>query len=673
MNRIKLLSENVTNRIAAGEVIERPVSVVKELVENSLDAGSTNIYIRIEKGGKELIQVIDDGQGMSNDDAMLCLERHATSKIKTVDDIIHIDTLGFRGEAIPSIASISRFNLITRDNDSDVATDIYIEGGTLKDVRKTAANRGTSISVRKIFYNIPARRKFLKSDLVEFRHILNYVHYQSILYPNVTFKLIANGREKLNYPAVKNYKKRIKEVFGKSFENQDFVEVKYDIGKLNITGYISGLEEFHKGYEKFKYLFINGRYINDKIIIKAIKTAYQPFMAKVRSMQQGTVPPFILFLEIEPELIDINVHPAKREVRFRDNHLVFDSIKRAISNKLNLLQEERFQEIKRKFGSGFAQSARQFSEVQAQRIIEENTPDVQREMYPQAISDYGKSEERRKETLQDNQKMKLPSNPDTVSANNTSRLSSEHNYTKEQIPRFSTYKKEFQQVVQANIFEQAETNEDSKSIEVPENRHLGLPVKSEIDAVNPWQFQNTFIFIQVGEDLMVIDQHAAHERILYEKIMSRIRGEEPETQKLLFPLVIDLPNYISSTVKELIEDNLEVFYSIGFSVKTFSGNSLVIDEIPVELEEWGGGDIFLEILQQLDEEYEETEDFRDSIAKSVSCKAAIKAGKMLTAKEMVKLIGDLFGCQVPYYCPHGRPLIIKYGVDDFKKKFKRII
>ncbi len=673
MNRIKLLSENVTNRIAAGEVIERPVSVVKELVENSLDAGSTNIYIRIEKGGKELIQVIDDGQGMSNDDAMLCLERHATSKIKTVDDIIHIDTLGFRGEAIPSIASISRFNLITRDNDSDVATDIYIEGGTLKDVRKTAANRGTSISVRKIFYNIPARRKFLKSDLVEFRHILNYVHYQSILYPNVTFKLIANGREKLNYPAVKNYKKRIKEVFGKSFENQDFVEVRYDIGKLNITGYISGLEEFHKGYEKFKYLFINGRYINDKIIIKAIKTAYQPFMAKVRSMQQGTVPPFILFLEIEPELIDINVHPAKREVRFRDNHLVFDSIKRAISNKLNLLQEERFQEIKRKFGSGFAQSARQFSEVQAQRIIEENTPDVQREMYPQAISDYGKSEERRKETLQDNQKMKLPSNPDTVSANNTSRLSSEHNYTKEQIPRFSTYKKEFQQVVQANIFEQADSNEDSKSIEVPENRHLGLPVKSEIDAVNPWQFQNTFIFIQVGEDLMVIDQHAAHERILYEKIMSRIRGEEPETQKLLFPLVIDLPNYISSTVKELIEDNLEVFYSIGFSVKTFSGNSLVIDEIPVELEEWGGGDIFLEILQQLDEEYEETEDFRDSIAKSVSCKAAIKAGKMLTAKEMVKLIGDLFGCQVPYYCPHGRPLIIKYGVDDFKKKFKRII
>src|SRR5690554_3287778 len=198
MKRIKVLSENVTNRIAAGEVIERPASVVKELVENSLDAGAKSIYIKVEKGGKELIQVTDDGSGMSHDDALLSLERHATSKISNVDDIVHISSLGFRGEAIPSIASICRFNLITKDEDSDVAIDIYMDGGKLKDVRKTAANTGTTISVKKIFFNVPARRKFLKSDIVEFRHILNYVHYQSILYPNVSFKLVANGRERLN-------------------------------------------------------------------------------------------------------------------------------------------------------------------------------------------------------------------------------------------------------------------------------------------------------------------------------------------------------------------------------------------------------------------------------------------------------------------------------------------
>ena len=661
MNRIKVLAENVTNRIAAGEVIERPVSVVKELVENSLDAGATTIYIKIEKGGKELIQVTDDGHGMNEDDALLCLERHATSKIRNVDDIIHIDTLGFRGEALPSIASICRFNLITKDEKSDVAVDIYLEGGVLKDVRKTAANRGTTISCRKIFYNIPARRKFLKSDLVEFRHILNYVHYQSILYPNVSFKFVANGKEKLNYPAVSNYKRRIKEIFGKSFENQDFVEVNYNIGKLSITGFISGLEEFHKGYEKFKYLFINGRYINDKIVIKALKTAYQPFMAKVRSMQQGTIPPFILFIEIEPELIDINVHPAKREVRFRESHLVFESVKSAIVGRLTSLQEERFQAIKQKFGSGFARTTQSF-----ENNYQNNTS--------QDRDSYYSNESR---VANQHHHVEDGFAPDV-------RASSNDNYQKVEVPKFSTYKKEFKGFVQPTIFDDSQSAseevveqasaEKSDSPITEENMYKGdLPVKSEIEAVNPWQFQDTFIFIQVGEGLMVIDQHAAHERILYEKLIDRLQGNEAETQKLLFPIVVDIPNYITASVKELIEESIEDFHKIGFSLKTFSGDSLVIDEIPVELEEWSGGDIFIEILQQLEEEFEETEDFRDSIAKSVSCKAAIKAGKTLTPKEMIKLISDLFGCKVPYYCPHGRPLIIKYSLDDFKKKFKRIL
>ena len=225
---------------------------------------------------------------MSYDDALLCLERHATSKIKDVDDIVHISSLGFRGEAIPSIASISRFNLITKDDASDVAVDIYVDGGRLKDVRKTAANTGTTIYIKKIFFNVPARRKFLKSDIVEFKHILNYVHYQSILYPNVSFKLVSNEREKLNYPAVNNYNRRIKEVFGKSFHEQEFVELDYQTNQISIKGYIAGLDEYHKGFERYKYLFINGRYINDKIVIKALKTAYQPFIAKERYMQHGS-------------------------------------------------------------------------------------------------------------------------------------------------------------------------------------------------------------------------------------------------------------------------------------------------------------------------------------------------------------------------------------------------
>ena len=663
MNVIKVLSENVTNRIAAGEVIERPVSVVKELVENSLDAGAKSIYIKVERGGKELIQVTDDGKGMSNDDALLCLERHATSKIRDVEDIVHISSLGFRGEAIPSIASISRFNLITKDESSDVAVDIYVDGGKLKDVRKTAANTGTTISVKKIFFNVPARRKFLKSDVVEFKHILNYVHYQSILYPNVSFILIANGREKLNYPAVSNYHRRIKEVFGKSFQEQEFVELNYSTNQLSIKGYIAGLEEYHKGFERYKYLFINGRYINDRVVIKALKTAYQPFIAKERYMQQGVLPPYILFIEIDPDLIDINVHPAKREVRFRNTHLVYNAVKESITNRLNQLQDEKFKSIRNQFGEGFARSTREYEErgkhetfSQEERHDDSINTTSLPENYVNTENNYPKP------------------------AQNNNQTTNQSNFTKAQVPRFSTYKKEFSELVQSNIFEQEEekdiqTQSPTQSQEQV-NKHearIDLPVISEIEAVKPWQFQDTFIFIQVGEGLMVIDQHAAHERILYEKLISRMKGAEAEVQKLLFPIVIDLPNYITESLKELIEENIEDFHNIGFSLKTFSGNSIVIDEIPAELEDWSGGEIFLEILSTLEEEFEETEDFRDSIAKSVSCKAAIKAGKPLTAREMIKLISDLFGCKVPYYCPHGRPLIINYTLEDFKKKFKRII
>lgn len=662
MNVIKVLSENVTNRIAAGEVIERPVSIVKELVENSLDAGAKSIYIKVEKGGKELIQVTDDGKGMSHDDALLCLERHATSKIKDVEDIVHISSLGFRGEALPSIASISRFNLITKDEDSDVAIDIYVDGGTLKDVRKTAANTGTTIYIKKIFFNVPARRKFLKSDIVEFKHILNYVHYQSILYPNVSFKLISNDREKLNYPAVNNYNRRIKEVFGKSFHEQEFVELNYNTNQLSITGYIAGLDEYHKGFERYKYLFINGRYISDKIVIKALKTAYQPFIAKERYMQQGVLPPYIIFIEIDPDLIDINVHPAKREVRFRDTHLVYNAVKESITARLNKLQDEKFKSIRNKFGEGFANSSREFEQRGRQQSFNHDHESNH------TVHDFHSQEEHH------------PASP--ALGNFEQRKSydknNENNYSKPDIPRFSTYKKEFSEMVQSSVFDQ--DDESSAEAIIPDQREVNkqesridLPVISEIEAVKPWQFQDTFIFIQVGDGLMVIDQHAAHERILYEKLISRMKGAEADVQKLLFPIVIDLPNYISESLKELIEENIDDFHNIGFSIKTFSGNSLVIDEIPVELEEWSGGEIFLEILQTLEQEFEETEDFRDSIAKSVSCKAAIKAGKPLIPREMIKLISDLFGCKVPYYCPHGRPLIINYTLDDFKKKFKRII
>ena len=609
MGKINVLSEEVANRIAAGEVVERPVSVVKELVENSIDAGSTKITIQIEDGGKRLIQVTDNGTGMSEDDAMQCFERHATSKIRTVSDIFNISSLGFRGEALPSIASVSKLLLITRNNESEMAARVEFDGGRLKDFSKTSGNVGTTISVRKLFSNVPARKKFLKTTPVEYKHILNYIHYQSILYPEIHFRLLADGKEKLNYPSVVDKDKRFQAVFGSDFLQRDLIPIDTTGGGMHLSGYISGLEDNIVGFADYHYLFVNGRYIKDKIVFHSIKSAYDPFIKKLRIFQQGKTPPYILFLNVDPSQVDFNVHPAKMELRFGDPGRVHAFVKNTLNSHLLRYEENRFQQIKSKLST----------------------------------------------TIQTNKATKIESR---IFASRTDKK------------RFSEVKKELKQIYQPDMFKQ-KTTEDQVIEEKLAPKQKEMFLRPEEEVINPWQLHQSYIFVQVEEGLMIIDQHAAHERIIYEKILHRIHGAPAQTQKLLFPIVIDLPPHLSTTIPELIEDNLEVFDKIGFSIKTFSGNSIVIDEIPVELEDWDGGDIFIEIIKQLEDELTETEDFRDSISKSVACKAAIKAGKKMGKKEMLALINDLFACEVPYFCPHGRPLIIKMPMIEFEKKFKR--
>ncbi len=609
MARIKVLSEEVANRIAAGEVIERPVSVVKELVENAIDAKATKINITIENGGKNLIQVIDNGIGMSADDALQAFERHATSKIRTVTDIFKISSLGFRGEALPSIASVSRLTMITRDAESEVASKVEFDSGKLLDYSKTSSNIGTTFIVKKLFHNIPARKKFLKSNRVEFKHIANYLHYQSILYPSVHFKFISDGREKLNYPIVENSEKRMLAVFGSSFFQKDFIKINFENNGLKLSGYISGLEDEKQGFTDYRYLFVNGRYIKDRIILHSIRSAYDPFIKKLRIYQSGKIPPFILFLQLDPSKVDFNVHPAKLEIRFNDPGSVHTFMKNAINKELIGYEEKKFRQIKTKIFSN----------------NEGKTTNIDRKIFKK----------------------------------------------KTDKKRFSEIKKELKQIYQPDVFKNK--TEDEKKIEADYlNERKEIFLRPEEEVINPWQLHQSYIFVQVEEGLMVIDQHAAHERIIFEKILHRIHGAPSNTQKLLFPIVIDLPPHLSNSIPELISDNIEVFQKIGFSIKTFSGDSIVIDEIPIELENWDGGDVFIEIIIQLDDEFEQTEDFRDSLAKSVACKAAIKAGKKLTKKEMLSLINELFACEIPYYCPHGRPLIIKMKLNEFERKFKRI-
>ncbi|MDD4223616.1 MAG: DNA mismatch repair endonuclease MutL [Candidatus Cloacimonetes bacterium] len=632
MNKIHILADDVRNKIAAGEVIERPASVVKELVENAIDAGATLITVAVENGGKDLIQVSDNGCGMSADDALLAFERHATSKIRTVGDIINIGTLGFRGEALSSIASVSNLTLITRDADSEVATQVDFDFGRLRNVGQTSSNLGTNITVRGLFKAVPARRKFLKSAQAELRHILKYIHYQAVLHPGIGFKLFVDGNQKLSFVVSENREQRMGEVFGSGFFNDDIIPIKAETEGYRLEGYIFGLEDRSDKLVDMRYSFINGRYITDKTVRHAIKAAYEPFVLKTRVWQKGSTPPYVLFLEIPAEQIDVNVHPAKQEVRFREQQKVHSLVFLTLTEALKAYEHQKFASAREKF-----EHARQVGEATfAERTIYGNKVDV---------------------------------------------------------PRFSEYKKEFGNLYQDELFPRPEVEaERPRKIEVPlvdadkqdteeqleiadnlpnESFQYRLLLRNEEDYINPWQLHNTYIFIQVEDGLVIIDQHAAHERIIYEKLVQRVQGAPPVRQKLIIPLVIDIPPIIASEIRELVEQNLELLEKTGFLLKKFSGDSLVIEEIPAELDDWQGGKIFIEILKQLEEEMELNSDFRESLAKSIACKAAIKAGKKLTRKEMLNLINQLFACQMPYFCPHGRPLILKMTLADFEKKFKR--
>ncbi len=637
MNKIKILNEDVANKIAAGEVIERPASIVKELVENSLDAGALKITIIIEKGGKELIQVIDNGCGMNENDALLAFERHATSKIRSVEDIFQISTLGFRGEAIPSIASVSDFTLITKENTQDTATLITFNYGKLMDVSKTSGNDGTSITVKKLFHNLPARRKFLKTDQIEFKHILKYIHYQSLVFPHVHFRLINEGKERLNYPAVDSRYKRLIEIFGSNFDKKHFVEINKSQINIEIHGYIQGLNDFQSDLEDWKYLFINGRYIQDKTVFHSIKTAYEPFLRKYRHFSQGILPSYLLFINIAPELVDFNVHPAKLELRFRDTQLVYNTLKNLITVSLMENDKQEFQD---------------------------KLPDLS-QLYPSRPSI---STDLSAQTSQ-TRPTGLTSPTLLTNQNIRTGQTSQTDPTKQIRPTGLTSPQLLHQALdslyQPDFF--VETKPQPLNYKKDE-----IFVRSEEDILNPWQLHNSYILLQTEDGLLAIDQHAAHERVIYEKILHRIHGAPAVTQKLLFPLVIDIPPYIKKEIMDLIEEKLDILNKIGFFIKTFSGNSVIVDEIPAELDEWEGGAVFIDILKQLEQELSATNDFRDSISKSVACKAAIKINKPMSKKEMVSLVRDLFACEVPYFCPHGRPLIIKITLEEFEKKFKRI-
>ncbi|BBB32269.1 DNA mismatch repair protein MutL [Thermotomaculum hydrothermale] len=576
MANIKILPDRVVNKIAAGEVVERPESVVKELIENSIDAKADTIKVFLKKSGKREIKVIDNGIGMSYDDALLAFERHATSKIEDVKDIENICTLGFRGEALPSIASVSKVILKTAKTNENEGTIIRIEGGILKKVEKAALPSGTEITVSSLFFNTPARKKFLKSDETELSRIVRLVNSYVLANPHTAFYLSNDGKNLLSFSSFENLETRIKKILG-----SDFLSFKIDYPHLKVEVFLLPPEKALKSPIK-QYFLLNGRFVRDKTISQSVYNAFKSVTSFFEGYPQG-----VIKLQILPELVDVNVHPSKLEVRFRNQNEVYSTIKEACIKAL---------------------------------------------------------ENREKPS-------KITVTEDSL------RFFTKDKYSFEEENRYN--------LQESGIEYKTETQNYMEHIE--KNNFLPFEKKSHGFRVLG-QFQASYIIAEKDNSLYIIDQHVVHERILYEKALKMINNNKIEMQPLLIPVSVNTGN----ENKELLEKNRDLIEKSGFKFEFIDNSSVKITAYPIFLKQRDIEPSFLELLGLIIEEKERDrkELFKD-IAATIGCKNAIKANTPLTFAEIDSLLTQLFECENPYYCPHGRPILIRLTLDDIEKLFKR--
>lgn len=590
MGRISRLPVDLANQIAAGEVVERPASVVKELVENAIDAGATRIVITAEYGGKKLIRVEDDGVGMDPDDARLCLERHATSKIKRADDLGAIVTLGFRGEALPSIASVSHFRLRTRARGSDSGTEIRINAGIIESEVESGGPEGTMVEVADVFYNLPARRKFLKSDAAEAAQVSRFVTQLALCYPEVGFTLTSSGRQVIAVPPVSSLADRLYQLYG---DRQDLVPIDREFGGLRLHGYIAALAE--QGPTRGpQHVFVNRRIVKDRTIAHAIIDAYSVATNKERS------PEVHLFLEVPPDRVDVNVHPTKAEVRFREQSMIHEVVRRAVGDAL---------------GKGPAPEL-------TLRHSDILPGQPQQSSIPGALS----------------------------GGVYTSRWAPPH----AQPPAATS----------ENLREEA-------SWGTRVGNHRGEPSAA---AVRPMialgQFRDTFIIAMDDEGLCIIDQHVAHERVLFERIMQRLTDRALESQRMLVPMMLELP----PAERHALVSRAEALAKFGFEVEEFGGDSIKVTAVPALLPP----DECDAALRALADDLEgldrglRLEDSLKQIAATTACHAAVKANYPLTLEKMHHILEELRATAYSTVCPHGRPVMLRITRREIEKNFDRI-
>lgn len=554
--KIKLLPESVYSFIAAGEVIDRPASVVRELIQNSIDAKASSITVSINRGGKELINIIDDGEGMDRDDLLFATKKHATSKINTLDDLKNIITYGFRGEALYSVGLVSHLTIESKVKEDDLGNSIIIDCGQVKGTERSSIEKGTSIVVKDLFKNIPARKKFLKSDLYEQKKVEDEFVFHSIANPEISFKFIVDGHIVYNLKS-SDLRERIKELKGENFIKETFFLDYFERG-IRIKGFVGNPKLFNNIKYKFSMVFVNKRYINYPQIKKAIFSAFGT------QLKRGFTP-YIIFIDISPHLVDFNVHPMKKEVKFSSENDLFFVVNRSVK-------------------SGLA--------------VDRNFVENDRTLEPVDLSK----------------------------------------------PDFFVREEKLFSDVDFYLSEKKTTNISFESSKF-------------------WQFQNSYIFVSVKDKLYILDQHAAAERISYEKLLKE--KEKITSQKLLFPFTLRL----NSDIYIFVNENIEKFEKLGFSVRVFDNNKILVESVPSIIEDDFNKEDFEEFVNEIynlgfGSEF-------DEILKIVACKSSIKAGKKLNSVEMEEIFNQLFKCENPHACPHGRPTFITFSIDDFEKWFRR--
>ncbi|MCD8348876.1 MAG: DNA mismatch repair endonuclease MutL [Lachnospiraceae bacterium] len=705
MNTISLLSQDTIDKIAAGEVVERPASVVKELVENAVDAGANAVTVEIKDGGISLIRITDNGCGIPKDQVQAAFLRHATSKIRTVEDLLTSGTLGFRGEALSSIAAVCQVEMITKTPGSLLGVRYVIEGGVEKSLEEIGAPEGTTFLVRNLFYHTPARRKFLKSATTEAGYVSDLMERLALSHPNIAFKFINNQDTKLHTSGNGKMKDIIYGVYGREITS-NIVKIEEENGPVRISGYI-GKPVISRGNRNYENYFVNGRYVRSSIIARAIEDAYKPFMMSHR------YPLTVLMLEIDTDQVDVNVHPTKMEVRFADQSFVYEQVYNAV--KEGLIHRELIPEFT--IDNKTKTEKRMNADIPASdsgKATKETVDSFNQTVTAGSGLSQGKNPENSSEKAQQNTKhFRYPEPFEKVRSQLLAESTSPY---EPKYPGHSAAATDFRmpdkkpgilKPVTGTILNGAvEASASSGSVsKQPQNDELsgirsdsetsstehseqnagtpvGKPVQMELFDDKLLSEQNikrhklvgqvfdTYWIVEFQDNMYIIDQHAAHEKVLYERFMKNLAEKKQTSQMITPPIIVSL----SMQEEEMLKKHMDRFTEVGFEVEPFGGREYAICAVPGNLYGIAEGSLFLEMLDGLTDVSERASDqsIREKIA-SMSCKAAVKGNHRLSTAEVDALISELLSLENPYNCPHGRPTIIMMSKYELEKKFKRIV